>query len=152
VEVLDESDPQRWVLWGRVAVLGDPGLFLTYFSGVVEKFKFGYGNADVVFQIGKALSGHVSVEKRTIFGWGNDFDNRIGPANSAVSFYKSQLAVCRLAVDAWSLCCLRLNVNKDFRVFMGKIIWESRDLALFYVSNKDPETAPSSPVQKKARN
>jgi hypothetical protein len=74
-----------------------------------------------VFQIGKALNGHVRVEKREIFGI-FDSAHRIDPANFAVSFYESQLSACRLAVDAWSLCCFRLNIYKDIRVFMGMMI------------------------------
>jgi hypothetical protein len=144
--LLDESDPQRWFWWGRAAVLGLPASFLTYFSAPVEKFNSGCGNGGVVFQIGKALNGNVDVERRTIFGTNWDFGNRIGPANFFISFYKSQLAACHHAVDTWSL-----NIYKDIRVFLGKMIWETRDLALFDVSNEDRPTAVSSPVQKRAR-
>jgi hypothetical protein len=37
------------------------------FSGPVQKFNSGSGNGAEVFQIGKALNGHVTVENRTIF-------------------------------------------------------------------------------------
>ena len=86
-----------------------------------------------VVQIGKALNGHVSVEKRTIFGDDDDFDNLIGPANTAISFNKSQLAACRLAVDAWSHVGIRCGVVKDIRVLIGKLVWETRDLALYEI-------------------
>jgi TPR repeat protein len=108
--MLADSDPQRWFWWGLLAVRG--GLwrsFLFNFSGAVEKFNISSENGAAVFQIGKALSGHVSVEKRTIFGSSYDFNNLIGPASSAILFYKSQLSACRstrgvtLAFDvAWS--------------------------------------------------
>jgi hypothetical protein len=99
------------------------------------------------------LSGHICLQKRTIFDDDYYFDERIGPANSAVSFYKSQLAACRLGVDVWSLCCLRLNIYKDLRILIGKMVWESRHFALFDVSDEleDYPTVVSSPVQKKAR-
>jgi TPR repeat protein len=35
--LLDESYPQRWIWWGRAAVLRDPSLFLENFSGAVLK-------------------------------------------------------------------------------------------------------------------
>jgi hypothetical protein len=131
--LLDESDPQRWVWWHRAAVLRGPDSFLNNFRGVVEKFNAGSGNGVVVFQIGKALNGHFNVEKRTIFGMSNDFDNRIGPANSAASFYKSQVVACRRAVDAWSHVGIQCGVVKDVRVLIGKLVWETRDLALHKV-------------------
>jgi TPR repeat protein len=90
--LLDESVPERWFWWGRVAVLGDSFCFLSYFSALVQKFNSGSSIGGVVFQIGRALSGHVSVEMITIFGEDEDFDKWIGPANTAISFYKSQLA------------------------------------------------------------
>jgi hypothetical protein len=131
--LLDGSDPQRWLWRGRAAVFGDPSSFLLNFSAKVHQFKSGSQNGAVVFQIGKALNGHVSVENGTIFGSNRNFDNRTGPANSGISFYKSQLAACRCAVDAWSHVGIRCNVVKDIRVLIGKLVWETRDLALHKV-------------------
>jgi TPR repeat protein len=131
--LLDDSDPQRWVWWGRAAVLGNSEFFLGSFSGVVEEFNSGTENGDAVFLIGRALNGHASVEQRTIFGQRWEFDDRIVPANSAISFYKSQLAACRLAVDAWSHVGIRCGVVKDVRILIGKFVWETRDLALYKV-------------------
>jgi hypothetical protein len=62
------------------------------------------------------------VEKRTIFGDDDDF---VGPANSSISFYKSQLSACRRAIDVWSLVGIRCGVVKDIRVLVGKMIWDS---------------------------
>jgi hypothetical protein len=146
-QLLHATDPQRRVWWGRAAVLGHAGPFLDNFSFVVEMFNFGPGNDAVVFQIGKALNGRVT-EMREIFG-SIRYAHRIGQANFAVSFYKSQLAACRRGVHTWSLCCLRLNIYKDIRVFMGKMIWETRELALFDVSSSVRKKARK--VQKKAR-
>jgi hypothetical protein len=106
---------------------------LSSFSGPVRAFNSGSGNGDVVFQIGRALSVNIDAEKRTFFGTNCNFDNLIGPANSAVSFYKSQLAQCRRAVDMWSVCAARIGVVKDIRIFIGKLAWETRDLALYKI-------------------
>ena len=72
------------------------------------------------------------MEKRTIFGEGREFGARVGQANSAISFYVQRVA-CRRAVDAWSICAALVGVVKDIRVLIGKIVWETRDLALFKV-------------------
>jgi hypothetical protein len=133
--LLDESDPQRWFWWGRAAVLGLPDPFLETLTRPAHKFKSGSGNAAaVVFQIGRASNGHTNVEERTVFGSNlYNFDNLIVPANSAISFYKSQLSACRDAVDAWSHVGIRCGVVKDIRVFIGKLVWAARDLALYKV-------------------
>jgi hypothetical protein len=131
--LLDESDPQRWFQWCRAAVLGDPNTFLADFSAQVEKFNSGSGNSSVMFQIGRALNGHVNVEERTIFGNKYVFDNHIVPANSSISIYKAQLAACRRAVNAWSHVGIHCGVVKDIRVFIGKLVWETRDLALYKI-------------------
>jgi hypothetical protein len=130
--LVEESDPLRWFWWGRAAKRGDAYAFVQNFAQQLSQLESGSRNGAVVFQIGRALNGHVSVEKRTIFGANKEFDNLIGPANTAIAFYKAQLTACRRSVDAWSLCCLRLDIYKDLRILIGKMIWESRDLALFY--------------------
>jgi hypothetical protein len=79
------------------------------------------------------LNGHVNAETRTIFGTGRYFGSCIGPANSAISFYKAQVASCRRAVDAWSHVGIRCSVVKDIRVLIGKFVWDTRDLALYKV-------------------
>jgi TPR repeat protein len=129
--LLDESDLERWVWWGRTCEPGFPNSLLNNFSAVVLNFNSGSGNGAAVFQIGKALNGQVNVEKRAIFSISDDFDNRIGPANSAISFYKYQLSACRGAVDAWTLCASRIGVVKDIRVLIGNLVWDTRDLAFF---------------------
>jgi hypothetical protein len=146
-QLLEESDSLRWFWWGRAAKRGEQYSFLGYFAQQVEEFESGSNNTAAVFQIGRTLNGNVDVEKRTICG-DDDFYDRIGPANSAISFYKAQLTACRRAVDTWSLCCLRLNIYKDLRVLMGKMIWESRDLALLDVREVN---AVASPELKRAR-
>jgi hypothetical protein len=131
--LMNFSDPQRWIWAGRAAVLGDPNGFLCWFTIHVQKLNAGSGNGALVFLIGKSLNGRVCVEERTIFGKDWFFGERIGPANSAISFYKSQLTACRRAADIWSHVGIRCGVVKDIRVLIGKLVWESRDLALFKV-------------------
>jgi len=46
-------------------------------------------------------------------------------------FYLSQNDKCRKAVDMWTLIATRLRIYKDLRIFIGKMIWESRNEALY---------------------
>ncbi len=124
--LLDESDPTRWVWWGRAALRGWPHSFLDSFSKQVNQFFSGAGNAIVVFLIGRALKGNIVMEKMEIFGANYYFESLIGPANQAVSFYSSQIKSASLAVDTWALVATRLHLIKDMRIYIGKMIWESR--------------------------
>ncbi len=137
--LLDESDPACWLWRSRAALRGAPDLFLDSFSKQVEQFIFsGFGNATVVFLIGRALKGNVDADEKQIFGshrW--NFDSIIGPANQAVSFYDSQIKSARLAVDTWTLVSTRLHMIEDMRIFIGKMIWEARVEANYKVSVRD---------------
>ncbi len=125
-ELLDESDPVRWIWWGRAALRGRPYLFLDYFLKQVELFFSGSGKATILFLIGRALKGSIDMEKKEIFLTRLNFDSRIGPANQAVSFYDFQIKFARLAVDTWTLVGTRLCLIKDMRIYIGKMIWEGR--------------------------
>ncbi len=125
-QMLGESDPALWLWFGRAALRGYPDSFLCYFSEQVKQFCSGFGNASVVFLIGRSLKGNIDVEKTEIFGSLLNFDSRIGPANQAVSFYESQIKSARLTVDTWTLVATRLHMIKDMRIFIGKMIWEAR--------------------------
>jgi hypothetical protein len=140
-DLLEESDPLRWVWWAQGAKRGESYDFRSNFAEQVQQFESGSCNAAVVFQIGRTLNGNVDLEKRTLLGISGvsgEFDRRIRPANSAISFYKSQLSACCRAVDAWSHVGLRFKVVKDIRVLIGKMIWETRELALFENSGSEP--------------
>ncbi len=128
-ELLVEFDPFRWLCLGRAALRGSPYSFFGAFSNQVEQFFSGSGNATIVFLIGRALEGNIDVEKKEIFGPLSmffNFDSFIGPANQAVSFYESQIKSARLAVDTWTLFSTHMHVIKDMRIYIGKLIWESR--------------------------
>ncbi len=124
--LLDGSDLSLWLWLGRAALRGYPDSFLSYFSEQVKQFCSGFGNASVVFLIGRALKGNIDLEKKEIFGTHVYFDSLIDPANQAVSFYDSQINSARLAVEAWTLIATRLHMIKDMRSSIGKMIWEAR--------------------------
>ncbi len=147
--LLGDSDPARWLWWGRAALRGWPFSFLDSFSKQVDLFFSGSGNATVVFLIGRAFNGNLDMEKKQTFGKKYDFDSLIGPANQAVSFYESQIKSARLAVDTWTLVATRLHLIKDMRILIGKMIWEAR-----FEANYKIENAPvprSSRAQKRSR-
>ncbi len=152
--LLDESDPVRWLWFGRAALRGWPYSFLDSFSKQVEEFFSGSGNATIAFLIGRTLKGNMDAERKKIFGIDRDFESLIGPANQAVSFYSSQTKSARLAVDTWTLLATRLHIIKDMRIYIGKMIWESRFEANYMIDENDASSvssSSSSPVMKRRR-
>ena len=129
----DESDPQRWRWWGRAAALEESWTFLSYFAKQVELFNSGSGSAAVVFAIGQALQGHVNEESRTIFNHSFDFDSLVGPAKQAITFYEAQIQATKDAMRAWTLVGIKLKVVKDVRKLIAKLIWDSKEEALYDV-------------------
>ena len=84
-----------------------------------------------MFAIGQALQGHVNEQARTIFESEYDFDSRIGPTKQAIAFYESQIKATKDAMRAWTLVGIKLKVVKDVRKLIAKLIWDSREEALF---------------------
>jgi hypothetical protein len=132
-ELLDEFDPQRWRWWGRAAVLGDFWNFLSNFANQVKLFNSGSGSATFTFAIGQALQGRVNEEARTIFNEVWDFDSFIGPAKQAIAFYQAQIKATKEAMHAWTQVGIELKVVKDVRKLIAKLIWDSREEALYDV-------------------
>jgi hypothetical protein len=130
-ELLDESDPQRWHWWGRAAALGNSWNFLSNFPKQVGLFNSGSGSAAVMFVIGQALQGHVNERARTIFNRDYEFDSFIGPAKQALAFYEAQIKATKDAMHAWTLVGIKLNVVKDVRKLIAKLIWNAREEALY---------------------
>jgi hypothetical protein len=130
--LLEDSDPQRWRWWGRAAALGSWVDFFAGFAKQVELFNSSAGSAAaVVFAIGRALQGHVNEEARTIFSRDYDFDSLIGPAKQAIAFYEAQIQATKDAMRAWTLVGIKLKVVKDVRKLIAKLIWDSREEALY---------------------
>lgn len=135
--LLDESNPERWRWWGLSAARGYRNNFLTNFAPLVTSSDPSL--APVVFAIGRALKGHVDMEKRQIFGFGLDFDSRKELANRAIDFYMLQCTAARRAVDLWCLIALRFGnskLNRDVRKIVASIIWEARHLAQYSESDE----------------
>jgi TPR repeat protein len=131
---LDESDPERWQWWSRAAALGNSWTFLDSFSEQVGLLNSGSGSAAVMFAIGRALQGHVNEQARTIFNLGYLFEARVGPAKQAIAFYEAQIKATKDAMRAWTLVGIKLKVVKDVRKLIAKLIWDSREEALYDVS------------------
>ena len=145
-DLLGESDSACWFWYGRAALCGLPFSFLGSFSKQVKDFFSGSRAASSVFVIGSALKGNIDSRKKEIFKDGSMFNSLIGPAHQAVSFYDTQMNGARLAVDTWTLVSMRLHLIKDVRIFIGKMIWDSRFEANYKVEN-DP--APRASPERK---
>jgi TPR repeat protein len=133
-ELLGESDPQRWRWWGRAAALEESWLFLSNFAKQVELFNACSGSAAAMFAMGQALQGYVNEQARTIFNWNYDFDSWIDPAKQAIAFYEAQIKATKDAMRAWTQVGIKLKVVKDVRKLIARLIWDSREEALYDVS------------------
>jgi hypothetical protein len=141
--MFDESDPQRWRLWGQAAALGQSGWFFPSFAKQVGLFNSGAGSAAVMFAIGRALQGHVNEEARTIFLDDWSFVSLVGLAKQAIAFYEAQIKATKDVMCAWTQVGLRFNVVKDVRKLIAKLIWEAREKALFNPGKKEMKTKES---------
>jgi TPR repeat protein len=133
-DLLEESDPQRWRWWGRAAALGASLKFLLNFANQVELFNSGSRCAAVMFAIGRALQKLVNEHARTIFNSDYRFDSLIDPAKQAIAFYEAQIKATKEAMHAWTQVGIKLKVVKDVRKLIAKLIWDSREEALYNVS------------------
>jgi hypothetical protein len=130
-KLFGKSDLQRWRWWGRAATLGNSWRFLDHFAKQVALFNSGSGRAAIMFVIGRALNGHVNEEARTIFNTSIKFDSCFGPAKQAIAFYRLQIKATKDAINTWTLVGIHFNVVKDVRKLISKLIWDSREEALF---------------------
>jgi hypothetical protein len=100
---------------------------LRFLKDAVEQminFSSGFGNANVVFIIGRALTGHINRDKLEIFGAHFLFDECIDRANQALHFYEFSIAIVSKSsqcVDSrWTekQCCER-HSKDDWKDDLG---------------------------------
>ncbi len=130
-ELLEKTNPQRYFWFGMLAVNGYYENFLNEISEQMQNF-----NSGIVFAIGRALNGQINIEKGNIFDVPCKIDRVIRPARQALDFYEFQLYSCRRAVSTWTLIGLRYKVVKDIRKMIGKMIWDTREEALYLFDRK----------------
>jgi hypothetical protein len=130
--LLDKTDPQRLVWMGRaLPYLGySVFVFLNEMKEMIMDFNAGTRKANVVFVIGRALKGHVDLEKGLMFRANYECEAQ-RPAKQAFRFYNCQLQSYRRAVNCWTLVGIRNGVVKDMRKMIGKMIWDAREEARY---------------------
>ena len=77
------------------------------------------------------MKGHVNEEARTVFNSGYKFGSCTGPAKQAIAFYEAQIKASKDAMHAWTQVGFKLKVVKDVRKLIAKLIWDSREEALY---------------------
>jgi TPR repeat protein len=121
----------RWK-WLAKAAWAESSEFLLCFPLEVCRLNDGDASAaPIVFEIGRALQGHVNEQAKTIFNENYLFDLSIGPAKEAIAFYEAQIQAAKDAMRAWTQVGLKLKVVKDVRIIIAKMIWESREEAKY---------------------
>jgi hypothetical protein len=128
--LLGDSEPETWRLYGRAAARFSLP-FMNGFVEQVELFKMSLRSAAVMFAIGQSLKGNVDFEHRTIFRSTWLFESRVGAAKQAIAFYEAQIQATKDAMRAWTQVGIRWKVVKDVRMLIAKLIWDSRQSALY---------------------
>jgi hypothetical protein len=85
------------------------------------------------------LQGHVNEEARTIFSRDYRFDSLVNLAKQAIAFCEAQIKATKDAMLAWTLVGIKLKVVKDVRKLIARLIWDSREEALYDVSEGEEE-------------
>jgi hypothetical protein len=142
-ELFAIHEPEHFVWSARAAKKGRNGtekkkqkkfslIFLNEDTKLLENIKYamqifgeGVGSARVVFVIGRELKGHIDEKNKKIFHKVLLFFD-FAPLNQAVKFYEFQVFEYRTAIDVWSVIGKRLNVVKDVRILIAKLVWKSR--------------------------
>ena len=71
-------------------------------------------------------------QARKIFSSDYKFINScIGAAKQALAFYEAQIKATKDAMRAWTLVGIHFDVVKDVRKLIAKLIWDSRDEAVY---------------------
>ena len=86
-----------------------------------------------------------------IFNDDNDFDSRFGPAKQAIAFYESQIKATKDAMHAWTQVGIKLKVVKDVRKLIAKLIWDSREEALYDVSERHEQEEQKEQEEQEAQ-
>jgi hypothetical protein len=111
-KLLDKTDPQKFIWMGRAAPYLGAFTFLKETKEEMRNFIGGTGKANVVFVIGRALKGHVDLEKRLLFGRTYEYDSHICSAKQALHFFSFQLQSYRRAVDWWTLVGIQMELSR----------------------------------------
>ncbi len=118
-----EKDSNERFMWARrSAMQGDyraMSCLLGWAGKQLERFESGASGANV-FQIGMAFRGKSS--------WSSccpdaDFRDR---GRRAIELYKKWLREARTSVLCWVWCAQQLEVGKDMRLLIARLVWEDR--------------------------
>jgi hypothetical protein len=122
---------ERWRWW---TFPSEKSHWLTSnFCEEVQKMHLGTGdgNPTIVFLIGRALKGRIDLHKKKICSDSRDFDDKVGYALFAIAFYEAQIKATKDAMHAWTQVGIRWKVVKDVRKLIAKLIWDTREEALY---------------------
>ena len=123
-------DPMERMEWlCRAAPYGAGGRYLAReVARVVTEFDWSGRGAGVVFLAGQTLKGHVHVEDRRAFDDTHKPLRRreLDACVRAVSLYDFWTKNARDSVVVWVLCAKRLNVNKDVRRKISRLVWSGQ--------------------------
>lgn len=131
---LNATDPKRF-LWAGKALANynlnhdeAGGIFLGGMEFIMDNDEFYDYHGPVIYQIGKSLIGHINHQEKSVFG--NPFDWYVDACFS-FSFYQLCNTFTRDAMNTWTIIAKQMNVVKDIRFVISRLIWKTRKEGLY---------------------
>ncbi len=124
----DINSPERLEWFGQLLKFGQYEDFLTMIEPYV---RWKIDNHISLVHIGRYLVKGFDFISRRIFGL-YVINDMFEFTQRSVECYNKQIIRCREAVDVWTLIATRFRIYKDLRIFIGKMIWESRNEELYF--------------------
>lgn len=124
----DINQFERLEWFGQVLKFGRYQDFLTMIEPYVRSK---IDNHISLVYIGRYLIKGFDFKSRRIFGLYVSF-HTFQFSQRSVECYNKQIIRCRKAVDVWTLIATRFRIYKDLRIFIGKMIWESRNEEIYF--------------------
>ncbi len=136
-EFFDRNDPERYKWLGHgtrwnnpkgLKWLGDGGFaeFIKATLSFVAAFERGEHVKAVLYEIGRALEGHIDVQAKKVFGFVAG-GNKLEGAMKAAKFFALTSTRARASVEAFMvLNCREKLLCKDTLAIIAKLIWAAR--------------------------
>ena len=126
VDLLNTDDMERWHWIFKAAKLGNIAHLVWYLwherdnsMGKNVAFLFGFKFK----KYGHLIRKHM---KRPVIGLDLEHPKILHILNECDCLYTQQCASARFAIHTFSLCALRMNLYKDMRIFINKMVWAMR--------------------------
>ncbi len=123
-----ENDWQRYRLWGRAAARGCDSAIYGLQGAVVLQLQRREQMPDserAVFELGAACRGHAELLKPMLFGKKCSMEE-LSAAERCVELHEKWCDSAKTAIDCWIGVGRKLEVVKDIRGLIARLLWQER--------------------------